>query len=195
METHEPLTMTDALAVWEREVPQLFVATVNHIRRASLARNSARKRLLTDVDFHADIVQETGISFFLAVEKHIVWRNEATHWLACVNKRIARRAARRESRLVSLSDYLSNQTGDDTELDAVDIPGIGPSPEEITSAREEGRRILSACPYLSEAQRRTLNYLLEEATPAEIAAAENIEEGTARKRVHDLRSRLSSYRN
>ena len=187
METHEPLTMAEALEVWEREVPQLFVATVNYIRRASLARNSARKRLLTDVDFHADIVQETGIAFFQNVERGRIWKNEATHWLARVNRRIAQRAARRESRVVSLSDYC--------RLDAMDIAGNGPSPEEIAAAREEARRIWSACPYLSEAQRRTLNYLLKEATPAEIGAAEDIEEGTARKRVHDLRSRLGSFRN
>lgn len=195
METHEPLTMTEALGVWEQEVPHLFVSTVNHIRRASLARNSARKRLLTDVDFHADIVQETGIAFFRAVEKCRVWRNEATHWLARVNKRIAQRAARRDSRMVSFAHHATGLSNEEVETNAVDVPGNEPSPEEIVAAREEAWAIWSVGPNLSEVQRRTLDYLSDGATPSEIAAAEGIEEGTARKRVHDVRSRLGGYRN
>ncbi len=195
MDAHEPLSMAEALMVWEKEFPQLFVVTVNYIRRAPLAGNAARRRLLTDVDFHADIVQETGIAFFRAVEKRKVWRKEATHWLARVHKRIARRLARKESILVLLT-----RSGDDGATGEAG-PGVrevaadSPSSEAIASAREEARALCSAIPSLSELRRRTLAYLLEGVSTAEIAAAENIDERAVRKRVHDLRLQLEHYRN
>jgi len=194
MDAHEPLSMADAHDLWEGVIPHLFEATVNYIRRAPLSSGAPRRLLLQDTDLHKDIVQETGIAFFMAVTRGRVWRDKATHWLSRVHKRIARRIAKMEAAArVSVGSRRCAPTSSargESNPSALEIPSNEASPERLVADRQMLRVLASRFEELSDAQRRTLDYLLSGATPSEIAAAEGVEPGVARKRIHDLRSKL-----
>lgn len=98
MDHRTPLTMPEATAIWLRRLPDLYVDTVNYLRKAPLTRParkadlgetggaerkprsrsafnlaSTREMLVTNVDLHEEIVQELAVRFFRAVGRGKVW--------------------------------------------------------------------------------------------------------------------------
>jgi RNA polymerase sigma factor (sigma-70 family) len=99
MDHRTPLSMSEAETVWLCRLPQLYVETVNYLRKAPLTRPKrkkeeaqpgsrpkrakptglvlnlalARKVLVTNERLHEDIVQELGGRFFRKVERGKIW--------------------------------------------------------------------------------------------------------------------------
>jgi len=187
METHDPLSLTDAEIFWESISRKLYPRTVYQVLHAPLPCEEARSGLIQDGAFIEDIIDRLKRQFFEAVKRAKVWGDAVEHWFARTHRRTTRKMAKKEARRYFPRIRPPRSDGDDRDFD---VPSSSDSPEALAQKREILERIARHVSRLPHAKARLFQDLLDGIGAEEISARDGIKAGTVRKRMHDLRQEL-----
>jgi RNA polymerase sigma-70 factor (ECF subfamily) len=147
--------------------------------------------LVRDPDIADNLTQDC---FLRAYQKRATFRGEASleTWLIRIAVNLARDHARNR-RLAFWRNILQRPSAPDMEAEESEVPDPGPSVERALLAREQLAVVESALENISAQQRLAFSLrFFEEMTLAEIAAAMEVEVGTAK--AHLFRA-VSAVRN
>jgi DNA-directed RNA polymerase specialized sigma24 family protein len=187
METHDPLSLTDAEIFWESISRKLYPRTVYQILHAPLPNEEARSGLIQDGAFIENIIDRLKHQFFEAVKREKVWGDAVEHWFARTHRRTTRKMAKREARRYFPRTRPHRNDGDGGDFD---IPSASDLPEALAQKREILERIARHVSRLPQTKARLFQDLVDGIGAEEISARDGIKAGTVRKRMHDLRQEL-----
>lgn len=196
MDAHEPLSMTDAKALWAQLLPKLRKRTFFQIYRAYNKRNLPviGEYLVKDAGLIEDILGWLERDFFRAVELGKVWQDQAEHWFSMVHGRITRRLADKEAKhLIGRTALPTGSREADEEGGsprAAEIPCPGPSPETLAWQRELVGKILTYVSKLSPKKAQRFFEIVEELSQADVARGEGLRGNTIHVRTARLREEL-----
>jgi hypothetical protein len=196
MDAHEPLSMTDAKALWEMLLPKLRRRTFFQIYHAYNKRNlpAIGELLVKNEGLIADILDRLEGDFFQAVERGTVWGDLADHWFSRVHGRITKRLADKEAKhQIGRATLPTGSREADEERGSrrtAEIPCPGPSPETLAWQRELVGKIRAYVSKLPPKKAQRFFELVEELSQADVAKRDGLRENTIHVRTARLREEL-----
>lgn len=200
----ESLGRRDAVQLWESVAPGLGNAVANEIRKMGLPKadgcslegasshrgrtaspSEVRRALAQDVSLREDVVQETAVQFWAAVERGRVPADATAGWIFRIAQRAAWRLATARAR-----DFLRSLCPRDERGDALDEVAVPSERHPLEPSRRKALR--RAASSLTDEEARLLRAKLEgDGAYAELAAELGVTVGTLRTRACRLVQRLA----
>src|ERR1017187_10080048 len=128
METHDPLSLTNAEIFWESISRKLYPRTVYQVLHAPLPNEEARSGLIQDGAFIENIIDRLKHQFFEAVKREEVWGDAVEHWFARTHRRTTRKMAKREARRYFPRTRPHRNDGDGGDFD---IPSASDASKDV----------------------------------------------------------------